>query len=63
MKGDRQATNTRYTIVPIPNGSILWIEPLKSPRDNSEYSCVASNREGDATSSANLVVYAGKPLP
>ncbi|XP_072021945.1 receptor-type tyrosine-protein phosphatase F-like isoform X2 [Amphiura filiformis] len=63
MKGNKRASNSRYTIMPIPDGSILWIEPLKPPRDNSEYSCIASNSEGSATTSANLNVYPSSSVP
>ncbi|XP_072041182.1 receptor-type tyrosine-protein phosphatase S-like [Amphiura filiformis] len=62
MKGNSKASNTRYTIMPIPNGSILWIEPLRT-RDNSQYSCVATNSEGSATTSANLHVYPSSSIP
>ncbi|XP_072041216.1 epithelial discoidin domain-containing receptor 1-like [Amphiura filiformis] len=62
MKGNKKiASNTRYTFMPIPNGYILWIELLRT-RDNSQYSCVATNSEGSATTSANLHVFPCKYL-
>ncbi|XP_072042754.1 receptor-type tyrosine-protein phosphatase S-like [Amphiura filiformis] len=62
MKGNSKTSNTRYTIMPILNGSILWIEPLRT-RDNSQYSCVATNSEGSATTSANLHVFPSSSIP
>ena len=39
--------NNRYTVIKLPKGSILRIEPVKYIRDDAEIECVAENSVGD----------------
>ena len=47
--GKRVGTNNnnRISVINIPGGSILRIEPVKFIRDDSEVECVAENSAGD----------------
>uniref|UniRef100_A0A8P4GFN7 Ig-like domain-containing protein n=1 Tax=Dicentrarchus labrax TaxID=13489 RepID=A0A8P4GFN7_DICLA len=41
-------------------GSVLRIEPLRAPRDDGIYECVAENTEGNVSVSARLSVIQGE---
>lgn len=48
----------RYTVVQMPHGSVLRIEPVKSRRDDSVLECVADNGLGEpAVATAKLDIY------
>ncbi|XP_070563070.1 LOW QUALITY PROTEIN: receptor-type tyrosine-protein phosphatase delta-like [Ptychodera flava] len=64
FKNDKEASSQRYTEFPIRGGSVLRIEPLRTPRDDAEFTCRASNGVGDAVeSSARLIVLQERSLP
>lgn len=44
------------------SGSVLRIQPLRTPRDEAIYECVASNTVGEISVSTKLVVLRGKCL-
>ena len=52
------ASHYRYTIINMPQGSVLRIDSAKSRRDNVTFECVADNGIGEsANASAKLEVY------
>lgn len=49
----------RYSVLPIPHGAVLRVNPVSARRDDGLIDCVAENGLGDpATASATLQVYA-----
>lgn len=48
-------------------GAVLRIQPLRAPRDENIYECVARNSEGEVSVTAKLAIIRGKtqahPLP
>lgn len=59
---------TRYQVSPMDtaagpdaHGAVLRIEPVRAPKDDATYECVAENGVGDAvTAVATLTVFEGK---
>lgn len=50
------------------SGSVLRIQPLRTPRDEAIYECVASNSVGETSATTRLTVLRGRcfsttPLP
>ena len=45
------------------SGSVLRIQPLRTPRDEAIYECVASNSVGEASATTRLTVLRGRFLP
>ncbi|MEQ2310192.1 hypothetical protein AMECASPLE_006346 [Ameca splendens] len=43
-------------------GAVLRIQPLRAPRDENVYECVARNSQGDITITAKLAIIRGKPF-
>lgn len=60
--GRRIATrhrHDRYSVITIPHGAVLRVNPVSARRDDGLIDCVAENGLGDpATASATLQVYA-----
>jgi len=59
-KGGKRITSTRsrFLTLNIPHGSVLRIEPVKSPRDDTVVECVADNGIGEpAAATAKLEIY------
>ena len=57
-RNGKKLTNNRYTMLPVPGGSILRIDPVKLNRDDSTFDCVAENGVADivvATARLNIV--------
>lgn len=50
-------TKKRYDIFTFPHGTVLRISPLKAKKDNTVFTCVASNKHGEARANATLTVY------
>lgn len=44
-------------------GAVLRIQPLRTPRDENIYECVAQNLHGEVTVQARLTVLRGKSKP
>lgn len=44
--GKRVSTN-RYTVVEMPGGSVLRIDPVRTGKDNATYECLAENGVGE----------------
>lgn len=42
------------------SGSVLRVQPLRTPRDEAIYECVASNEFGDISASTRLTVLRGE---
>ena|SRR6218665_964636 len=62
-KGGKRITTTttrhRYTMHNMPHGSVLRMEPVKSPKDDNQVECVAENGIGEpARAVAKLEIYA-----
>ncbi|GAA6078753.1 protein tyrosine phosphatase receptor type Db isoform X6, partial [Tachysurus ichikawai] len=45
------------------SGSVLRVQPLRTPRDESIYECVASNEAGNISASTRLMVLREDQLP
>lgn len=45
------------------SGSVLRIQPLRTPRDEAIYECVASNSVGETSATTRLTVLRGKFPP
>lgn len=43
-------------------GAVLRIQPLRAPRDENVYECVARNSEGEVSVTAKLAIIRGIPL-
>ncbi|KPP74685.1 hypothetical protein Z043_106137 [Scleropages formosus] len=43
-------------------GAVLRIQPLRAPRDENIYECVAENSEGEVTVNARLSIIRGEQL-
>lgn len=60
-KNGKRLVTLRYTVLEIPNGSVLRIEPVRPGRDNATYECLAENGIGEPVrEQADLTVLAGK---
>lgn len=44
-------------------GAVLRIQPLRAPRDENTYECVARNSEGEVSVMANLGIIRGEAFP
>lgn len=44
-------------------GAVLRIQPLRAPRDENIYECVAENSEGEITVNAKLSIIRGESCP
>ena len=44
-------------------GAVLRIQPLRAPRDENIYECVAENSEGEITVNAKLSIIRGESRP
>ncbi|CAM9801216.1 unnamed protein product [Lampetra fluviatilis] len=65
MKKGKRVSSQRFEVTEFEDGSgsVLRIQPLRTPRDEGEYECTASNGVGVATASATLTVYREDQLP
>lgn len=63
-KSGKRLVTLRYTVLEIPNGSVLRIEPVRPGRDNATYECLAENGIGEPVrEQADLMVLAEDELP
>lgn len=59
-KNGKRLVTLRYTVLEIPNGSVLRIEPVRPGRDNATYECLAENGIGEPVrEQADLTVLSG----
>lgn len=62
-KNGKRLVTLRYTVLEIPNGSVLRIEPVRPGRDNATYECLAENGIGEPVrEQADLHVLSGQFL-
>ncbi|XP_067261368.1 protein tyrosine phosphatase receptor type Db isoform X1 [Chanodichthys erythropterus] len=61
----KKVTNQRFEVIEFEDGSgsVLRVQPLRTPRDEAIYECVASNDIGEITASTRLSVLREDQLP
>ncbi|XP_035273503.1 receptor-type tyrosine-protein phosphatase delta-like isoform X38 [Anguilla anguilla] len=64
-KKGKKVSNQRFEVIEFDDGSgsVLRIQPLRTPRDEAVYECVASNSAGETSSSTRLTVLREDQLP
>ncbi|KAJ8247754.1 hypothetical protein GJAV_G00249910 [Gymnothorax javanicus] len=64
-KKGKKVSNQRFEVIEFDDGSgsVLRIQPLRTPRDEAVYECVASNSVGETSSSTRLTVLREDQLP
>ncbi|XP_029115058.1 protein tyrosine phosphatase receptor type Db isoform X16 [Scleropages formosus] len=64
-KKGKKVTNQRFEVIEFDDGSgsVLRIQPLRTPRDEAVYECVASNSVGEISASTKLTVLREDQLP
>nr|XP_055061529.1 protein tyrosine phosphatase receptor type Db isoform X3 [Misgurnus anguillicaudatus] len=61
----KKVTNQRFEVIDFEDGSgsVLRVQPLRTPRDEAVYECVASNEAGEISASTRLTVLREDQLP
>ncbi|CAM4497200.1 unnamed protein product [Leuciscus chuanchicus] len=61
----KKVTNQRFEVIEFEDGSgsVLRVQPLRTPRDEAIYECVASNDRGEISASTRLSVLREDQLP
>ncbi|MCJ8749222.1 hypothetical protein PDJAM_G00173730 [Pangasius djambal] len=61
----KKVTNQRFEVIEFEDGSgsVLRVQPLRTPRDEAIYECVASNEAGEISASTRLTVLREDQLP
>ncbi|KPP63193.1 hypothetical protein Z043_118568, partial [Scleropages formosus] len=61
-KKGKKVSNQRFEVIEFDDGSgsVLRIQPLRTPRDEAIYECVASNSVGEISASTRLNVLRGR---
>ncbi|XP_067297929.1 protein tyrosine phosphatase receptor type Db isoform X1 [Pseudorasbora parva] len=61
----KKVTNQRFEVIDFEDGSgsVLRVQPLRTPRDEAIYECVASNDKGEISASTRLSVLREDQLP
>ncbi|XP_015278962.1 PREDICTED: receptor-type tyrosine-protein phosphatase delta-like [Gekko japonicus] len=64
-KKGKKVSNQRFEVIEFDDGSgsVLRIQPLRTPRDEAIYECVASNSVGEISVSTRLTVLRDTSLP
>uniref|UniRef100_A0A3B5QGB5 Receptor-type tyrosine-protein phosphatase delta-like n=1 Tax=Xiphophorus maculatus TaxID=8083 RepID=A0A3B5QGB5_XIPMA len=64
-KKGKKVTNQRFEVIEFDDGSgsVLRIQPLRTPRDEAIYECHASNSAGELTATTRLSVLREDQLP
>uniref|UniRef100_A0A3Q2XJI5 Ig-like domain-containing protein n=1 Tax=Hippocampus comes TaxID=109280 RepID=A0A3Q2XJI5_HIPCM len=60
-KKGKKVSNQRFEVIEFDDGSgsVLRIQPLRTPRDEAIYECVASNSVGETSATTRLTVLRG----
>ncbi|PWA27143.1 hypothetical protein CCH79_00011687 [Gambusia affinis] len=60
-KKGKRVSNQRFEVIEFSDGSgsVLRIQPLRTPRDEAIYECVASNSVGETSATTRLTVLRG----
>ncbi|CAB1351691.1 unnamed protein product [Coregonus sp. 'balchen'] len=61
-KKGKKVSNQRFEVIEFDDGSgsVLRIQPLRTPRDEAIYECVASNTVGELSATTRLTVLRGR---
>uniref|UniRef100_A0A671RCI5 protein-tyrosine-phosphatase n=1 Tax=Sinocyclocheilus anshuiensis TaxID=1608454 RepID=A0A671RCI5_9TELE len=61
----KKVTNQRFEVIEFEDGSgsVLRVQPLRTPRDEAVYECVASNEAGEISAATRLSVLREDQLP
>ncbi|XP_063311189.1 receptor-type tyrosine-protein phosphatase delta isoform X3 [Pelobates fuscus] len=64
-KKGKKVSNQRFEVIEFDDGSgsVLRIQPLRTPRDEAIYECVASNSVGEVSATTKLVVLREDQIP
>lgn len=64
-KKGKKVSNQRFEVIDFEDGSgsVLRIQPLRTPRDEAVYECVATNNAGEISTSTSLTVLREDQLP
>ncbi|XP_058481319.1 receptor-type tyrosine-protein phosphatase delta-like isoform X23 [Solea solea] len=64
-KKGKKVSNQRFEVIEFDDGSgsVLRIQPLRTPRDEAIYECVASNSVGETSATTKLTVLREDQLP
>ncbi|XP_027894926.1 receptor-type tyrosine-protein phosphatase S isoform X19 [Xiphophorus couchianus] len=64
-KKGKRVSNQRFEVIEFSDGSgsVLRIQPLRTPRDEAIYECVASNSVGETSATTRLTVLREDQLP
>ncbi|XP_028833285.1 receptor-type tyrosine-protein phosphatase S-like isoform X12 [Denticeps clupeoides] len=64
-KKGKKVSNQRFEVIDFEDGSgsVLRIQPLRTPRDEAIYECVATNSAGEISTSTRLTVLREDQLP
>ncbi|XP_034424966.1 receptor-type tyrosine-protein phosphatase S isoform X36 [Hippoglossus hippoglossus] len=64
-KKGKKVSNQRFEVIEFDDGSgsVLRIQPLRTPRDEAIYECVASNSVGETSATTKLIVLREDQLP
>ncbi|XP_041942537.1 receptor-type tyrosine-protein phosphatase S-like isoform X14 [Alosa sapidissima] len=64
-KKGKKVSNQRFEVIDFEDGSgsVLRIQPLRTPRDEAVYECVATNSAGEISTSTSLTVLREDQLP
>ncbi|XP_063042813.1 receptor-type tyrosine-protein phosphatase delta-like [Engraulis encrasicolus] len=64
-KKGKRVSNQRFEVIDFDDGSgsVLRIQPLRTPRDEAIYECVASNSVGETSANTRLTVLREDQLP
>nr|XP_023685339.1 receptor-type tyrosine-protein phosphatase delta-like isoform X29 [Paramormyrops kingsleyae] len=64
-KKGKKVSNQRFEVIEFDDGSgsVLRIQPLRTPRDEAVYECLASNSVGETSASTRLTVLREDQLP
>ncbi|KAI5628188.1 protein tyrosine phosphatase, receptor type, D isoform X17 [Silurus asotus] len=64
-RNGKKVTNQRFETIEFEDGSgsVLRVQPLRTPRDEAIYECVASNDAGEISASTRLTVLREDQLP
>ena len=63
-KNGKRLVTQRFSVIDMPNGSVLRIEPVRANKDNATYECLAENGIGEpARAQATLTIFSEDEVP